>query len=291
MRVKTLMRTQFAVVSDETPLDQARAVIARESLEAVPVLRAGALVGLLRARDIERLGPSAVPSLAAHDWAWRPETMTAGAVALRDVVALAPEASVQDAIDVLADQDLEACPVVEGSTVVGLVTTRDLLAILLEFLEAERASGLDHVLVAVDFDEGTAAAVATGLALAREHGAHLTLLHVLAPPPFRVLGEGVPGDMVYGTRRLQREQLLAECGALLPAAPGVRINSVVVTGDPLTEVTQAAALHAADLIVVGTRSHRHWFRPCPVEALVARAPCPVLVVRPGAAIAGEGARR
>ena len=287
MRVKTLMRTRFAAVSDDTPLDEARVLLAREQVETVPVVREGALVGLLRARDIERLGPSTVPSLAVHDWAWRQGAPTVREAITADLATLHPEASVHDAVRLLVDRDLDAVPVVEGATPIGLVRTRDLLAMLLELLETERPAGFDHILVALDFGEGTRAAVAAGLALARRHGARLTLLHVLPPPLRSLLAEGVPREMLDWTRRQQREQRLAELATLAPAEPGLDIGRLVATGDPCTAIPAAAARLSVDLIVLGSQPRRRFLGESLSEALVDRAPCPVLVVRPGYEFAAE----
>ena len=104
----------FATVSDETSLERARVVATREGID-VPVMRAGALVGLLRSRDVERLGASTVPSVAAHDWAWREEELTVEAVLSRDRVSLAPDASVHEAARLLDEGDLDAVPIVDSS--------------------------------------------------------------------------------------------------------------------------------------------------------------------------------
>jgi nucleotide-binding universal stress UspA family protein/predicted transcriptional regulator len=290
MRVKTLMRTRFATVTDDTPLEEARSVLAREQVETIPVVREGVLVGLLRARDIERLGPSTVTSLAAYDWAWGRAPATVRAALTADLATLTPEASVHDAIRVLAGQDLDAVPVVEGASVVGLVTTRDLLAMLRDLLEAGRPTGFEHILVALDFGEGTSAAVGTGLALARQHRARLTLLHVLPPPPYSLLAEGVPREMVDWTRRQQREQRLGDLAALVPDEPGLEVGRLVVTGDPFVAIAAAAARLTADLIVLGSRARRRLLGASLIDVLVERAPCPVLVVRPGdEAMEEEGA--
>jgi CBS domain-containing membrane protein len=284
MGVKTLMRTRFATVTEDTPLEGARIAFAREQVETIPVVRETALVGLLRARDVEALGPSTVPALAVHDWAWGRGSLTVGAAATADFATLAPDASAHDAIRLLVGQDVDAVPVVEGSSLVGLVTTRDLLAMLLELLESDRPAGFDHVLVAVDFGDGTAPAVAAGLALARQHAARLTLLHVLPPPTRALLAPGVPREMLDWARRQQRERCLADLGALVPPGSTLEIGRLVVTGDPATAIASAASRLAVDLIVVGGRARRRFLGPCLTDELVERAPCPVLVVRPDAEV-------
>jgi acetoin utilization protein AcuB len=287
MRVKTLMRTRFATISDDTPLHQARVALAREQVETMPVVRAGTVVGLLRARDIERLGPSTVPSLSVHDWAWEEESLTVRAAITADLTTLEPEASLQEAVRTLAGQDVDTLPVVEGTTLVGLVTTRDLLSMLLDLLESDRPAGLDHILAAIDFDEGTPAAVTAGLALARQHGARLTLLHVLRPPSRSLLAEGVPREMLDWARRRQRELRLGELAALASEEPRLEVGRLVVTGDPATMIMGAAARLGVDLIVLGNRPRRRFLGPSLADVLVERGPCPVLVVRPEAGVRAE----
>jgi acetoin utilization protein AcuB len=280
MRVKTMMRTRFATVTEDTPLEETRVVFARERLETIPVVRGMTLVGLLRAGDVETLGPSTVPSLAAYDWAWHRTRLTAGAAVKGEVAPLDPEASVHDAIQLLTGQDVDAVPVVEGSSLVGLVTTRDLISILLGRLESDGPAGFDHVLVTVDFDEGTAAAVAAGVALARRHRARLTLLHVLPSPSRSLLAHGVPGEMLDWARRQQRERCLGDLGALVPSESAQEVGRLVVTGDASAAIVGVAARLAVDLIVVASPSRRRFIGPSLTDDLVERAPCPVLVVRP-----------
>lgn len=260
MRVKSLMRTEFATVSEGTSLERARVVATREGID-VPVMRADALVGLLRSRDAERLGASTVPSVAAHDWAWREGELTVEAVLGRDRVSLAPDASVHEAARLLDERELDAVPIVDHSAVVGVVATRDLLGMLIEILESDGPASLDHVLVVVELEGSARAAVETGLALARQHAARLTLAQA------RGAGHSRHPD-----------RLLEKLAALVPPSCGVEVRHLVVTGDPASEIALAAARHSADMIVVGSRPGGWLGGPSLAEALVDRAPCPVLVV-------------
>ena len=282
MRVKTLMRTRFATVTEATPLEEVRAAFAREQIETIPVVREMALVGLLRARDVEAMGPSTVPSLAAHDWAFSRTSLTVAAAATTGFRTLDPQASVHDAVRLLVEQDVDAVPVVEGSALVGLVTAWDLLGMLLELLELDRPAGFGQILVAVDFEEGTAATVATGVALARRHGARLTLLHVLPPPSRSLLAPGVPREMLDWSRRQHRDRCLGELGALVSRESALEIGRLVTTGDPVTAIAGTASRLVADVIVVGGRARRRFLGPSVTDELIDRAPCPVLVVRPDA---------
>jgi len=287
MRVKTLMRTRFSTVSDDTPLNEARLALAREQTDTIPVVRAGALIGLLRACDIDALGPSTVPSLATHDWAWSSSSLTVRAAAIADALTLGPEASVHDAIRLLVSQDLDAVPVVESASIVGMVTTRDLLGVLLDRLDSAHRTGLDRVLVVVDFDEGTAAAVAAGVALARQHRARLTLLHVLQARWRSLLWPGRPREMLDWARREERVGRSRDLVALVPRESGLEVGTLIATGGPGAAIVAEASRLAADLLVVGSRPHRPFLGRDLTNELVERAPCPVLVVRPGSALGTE----
>lgn len=168
----------------------------------------------------------------------------------------------------------------DGTALVGLVTTQDILATLVELLEPERPTGFDHILLALDFGASTPAAVTTGVRLARQHDARLTLLHVLPPPSRALVAEGVPREVLDWARRQQREECLARLAALVPAEPGLEVGRLVVTGDLSTVIVATAARLSADLIVLGRRPRHRLLGPSLTDVLVAHAPCPVLVVRP-----------
>jgi nucleotide-binding universal stress UspA family protein len=65
-------------------------------------------------------------------------------------------------------------------------------------------------------------------------------------------------------------------------AAGVDTERVLKEGDPCEQILRAAEHAPADLIVMGRHSRAldHWFLGSVAEHVVARAPCPVLVVRP-----------
>lgn len=85
-------------------------------------------------------------------------------------------------------------------------------------------------------------------------------------------------------RRQQREECLGRLPALVPGEPGLEVGRLVVTGDPSSAIVAAAARLSVDLIVVGRRPRRSLLGPSLTDVLVAPAPCPVLVVRPEAAV-------
>lgn len=147
------------------------------------------------------------------------------------------------------------------------------------------ASGLGfrvkRILVPIDFSECSKQALRYALPMAKERGATLTLLYVVAP----VYGVGeygaVDSTALEARMRSAADQELAklieeEVHGEVPAL------SVVRLGAPASEVVEAARELPADLIVLATHGRtglKHVLIGSVAEHVVRRAPCPVLVVR------------
>jgi nucleotide-binding universal stress UspA family protein len=118
--------------------------------------------------------------------------------------------------------------------------------------------------------------------LAQWNEAELTLLAV-APLPLCILG---PEASAYDTNLLEVDQgcyhETLNAGVSELAGAGLRVQGLVVTGDPVLEISRYASRIKADLIVVG---HRHlagravrWWGHSVSKYLIQFSPCNVLVV-------------
>lgn len=133
------------------------------------------------------------------------------------------------------------------------------------------------ILYATDFSPAAVPAAHYAVALAREYGASLTLLHVI-----QELGVGDlvhPSELIDSSTRLLRN--------LVPQAAGLRSEPRVEVeqGEPAEKILEAAKRVNANLIVLGARrssgvpgAATH-LPIATVHEVVANAPCPVLTVR------------
>ena len=105
------------VQARDSVVDAAR-VMRDEHVGAAIVLEEGQVAGILTDRDI------AVRAVAeGRD----PEKTTVGEICSRDIVALAPDQTVEEAIEVVRDRDVRRVPVVdEDGQQVGIVSLGDL---------------------------------------------------------------------------------------------------------------------------------------------------------------------
>jgi len=132
-----------------------------------------------------------------------------------------------------------------------------------------------NILFATEFGLGAEREAAYAFSLAQEHGAKVTLLHVVA----RVEDYSEPG---LATRTAATEKQLAE---LVP--PGCEAwcetEVRIAVGDPVTAILQVARASKADLLVIGAKRKKGFTAAHAVNTkayrLVGNAPCPVLTVR------------
>jgi universal stress protein A len=139
------------------------------------------------------------------------------------------------------------------------------------------------ILVAVDLTADTTPIVERARALAKIHGAELSLLHVIEPVPL-VTPFDVP-DVLAPTVLETQDELAAGARKRLEkiaadlAVPASRAR--VIVGNTQAEIVRAASGGNADLIVLGGRE-RHGLSllvDFTEDAVLHKAACDVLVVR------------
>jgi nucleotide-binding universal stress UspA family protein len=142
---------------------------------------------------------------------------------------------------------------------------------------------LKNILVATDFSEPSAVALAYGRDLARSYGARLHVLHVIEDVTIRYsseVGFALPelqADLEQASsvdlERLITDEDRRALGVVTAIETGTNIASSIV---------DYAATNAIDLIVTGTHGRgavSHLLMGSVAERVVRSAPCPVLTVR------------
>ncbi len=142
---------------------------------------------------------------------------------------------------------------------------------------------LKNILVATDFSEPSAVALAYGRDFARSYNAALHVLHVVEDVMMRYspeIGFATPNlqkDLDAAARRDLDAIITADDRQTLTLVPVVQ-SSVSVAGG----ITDYAKANAIDLIIVGTHGRgamKQFLMGSAAERVVRTAPCPVLAVR------------
>lgn len=133
------------------------------------------------------------------------------------------------------------------------------------------------ILFPTDFSHTGDAALEHASSLARERGATLLIIHVEEPPA--AYGGG---EMYYGLPDPATEDLQRMLSEVRPVDPRIPHEHRLLTGDPAATIVRAAEEEDAELIVMGTHGRTGLMRllmGSVAEAVVRRAPCPVLTVK------------
>lgn len=112
----------YSVTPDET-VYRAVELMAKAEVGALPVLREGYLVGIVSERDYARriilLGR-------------RSQDTRVDAIMTQTVVAVSPNDSLKDCMQLMTEHQIRHLPVVEGTSVVGMITIGDVLRAVLQ---------------------------------------------------------------------------------------------------------------------------------------------------------------
>jgi nucleotide-binding universal stress UspA family protein len=137
---------------------------------------------------------------------------------------------------------------------------------------------INKILFPTDFSDRAMNAFHMASALARDHRAALTVLHVREMPalPFAEFGAVPPPALP------SREELMAKLAKFELPDEGIAVEFVIADGEPGEEIVRVAKEHRCDLIVMGTHGRTGLSRllmGSVAERVMRRAPCPVLTLK------------
>jgi nucleotide-binding universal stress UspA family protein len=143
-----------------------------------------------------------------------------------------------------------------------------------------QASALRSIVVLADFSPKSDNAVVRAAMLAREHGAALRLLHVVAPRRFAPMSVWAPHGDDAEPRLARAQEALAALAARIHASHGVGAECRVRAGETLDTIVEEA--RSADLVVVAAKRSnplRDFVLRTPTERLLRLLQTPMLVVK------------
>lgn len=144
--IERIMTTPAVVISPTATLDDACELMARQHLHHLPVVEDGRLVGIVSATDLIARSGGNEPDVGQ---------IRIAAVMHRDPISLSRKATLDDAAVLLAGGRYHSLPVTDADgTVVGVVTSTDLIVVLLHQLPTAAGAGAgEHRVPAAAMDQ------------------------------------------------------------------------------------------------------------------------------------------
>jgi nucleotide-binding universal stress UspA family protein len=140
-----------------------------------------------------------------------------------------------------------------------------------------------RIIVATDLSSTSEPALEEAIALAKENGAVLLIAHAYQPPGVADAQLVASGIYEEWNRSIRAEVEGKLRGLVSDAArKGIQAEPLVLVGEPYEAIAQAARVHGADLVVMGTHGRKgvsRFFLGSVASRVISTAPCPVMTVR------------
>ncbi len=148
MYVGRIMRTNPITLSPDTSIVKARDIIAEEKIAHLLIVDDnGQLVGIVSDRDLKQSWASPATTLSAHELNYILKQLTLGVIMRTKIITVTPGTTIERAANIMQENRISALPVVDKDRLVGIITTTDVLGVLLEAIGIDRDSFRFAVLV------------------------------------------------------------------------------------------------------------------------------------------------
>lgn len=139
MLVGDYMTTEVTTVQETDSLLDAAMIFVRSTLRHLPVLHNETVVGVITERDVKQFAPSILSGITPDEYNQLMETTPISRVMTRDPLTVKPDQPVFEAARILSSKRIGCLPVVKHGELKGIITTTDMLRLLVRLLEAREA--------------------------------------------------------------------------------------------------------------------------------------------------------
>jgi acetoin utilization protein AcuB len=132
MYVGRIMHTDLITVSPTTSLEDASILVKKKKIDHLPVINdSGKLVGILSDRDLKRYWASPATTLSNHELNYLLQQVIVEMIMITPVITITPNTTVERAALIMQENDINALPVMENNELVGIITSTDVMGVLL----------------------------------------------------------------------------------------------------------------------------------------------------------------
>jgi acetoin utilization protein AcuB len=133
MHVGRVMHTDLVTVPPDTSLVKARDVIAENQIEHLLVVdKKGKLIGMVSDRDLKQSWASPATTLSAHELNYLLKQLTVDMIMVKKIVSISPDRTIERAARIMQENRISALPVIRDEKLAGIITTTDVMEVLLE---------------------------------------------------------------------------------------------------------------------------------------------------------------
>jgi acetoin utilization protein AcuB len=132
MYVSDWMTKKVFTVEPDDYLADAISIMREKQIKHIPVLKSGRLKGIISDRDIKEYSPSKATTLDIYELHYLLAKTKIRAIMKTKVVTTTPDTPVEEAAMTLLDHAIGCLPVMEGGSLVGIISDRDIYRALVD---------------------------------------------------------------------------------------------------------------------------------------------------------------
>jgi CBS domain-containing membrane protein len=135
VKVKDIMARDITTLGRNDSLDLADAVMTLARIRHLPVIDEGRVVGVVSQRDLFKSALAAALGYGEMAQKKLLKTLRVKEVMSEPAIIISPEATIQEAVRLMLEKKIGCLPVVQGHTLVGIVTETDFLRYVVDLAE------------------------------------------------------------------------------------------------------------------------------------------------------------
>ncbi len=148
MYVGRIMRTQLVTVPTDTSLRKAKEIIEEKRINHLLVVnKKGDLVGIVSDRDVRQSWASPATTLSVHELNYLLTQLTVEHIMVKKIITISPGTTIERAAKIMQDNRINSLPVIEAEKLVGIITSTDVMGVLLRAIGFGEGSARFAVLV------------------------------------------------------------------------------------------------------------------------------------------------
>ena len=131
--VSTIMTKEVVKLNVTDTLTKAESLFKKHHIRHIPVVNSNKIIGMLSYTDLLRISfADAIEDDEEEVDATVYNMFSVEQVMAKNLTCVSPDTTIREAAEILASREFHALPVVEGSLLVGIVTTTDLIKYLID---------------------------------------------------------------------------------------------------------------------------------------------------------------
>ncbi len=141
MYVGGVMQTNLVTISPDTSLVEAREIISEKRIAHLLVVdKREKLIGIVSDRDLKQNWASQATTLSSHELNYLLEKLTIKMIMVKKIITVSPATTIERAAHTMQTHRISSLPVMEDQKLVGIITTNDVMGVLLQAIGIDRES-------------------------------------------------------------------------------------------------------------------------------------------------------